>query len=118
MLNFVIYYPFYNLHDSHYPPIIGEIYNTHNYEPTTLESECAVCLCKVQEEDEIEMLRCGHMYHKDCLDKWVGFKNHTCPLCRESLRPKRVITEIGAEVLAFDFWTVREDRDREDWWLR
>jgi E3 ubiquitin-protein ligase RHA2 len=96
VLDFLTYYPFYKLHDSHFP-IIGEMYNTCNYESTLDHSdedlECAVCLCKIEDEDEIRVLRCDHMYHKHCLDKWVGFKNNTCPLCRESLRPKRVITE-------------------------
>ncbi|WJX17446.1 RING-type E3 ubiquitin transferase [Trifolium repens] len=90
------------------------MYNTCNYESTLDHSdedlECAVCLCKIEDEDEIRVLRCNHMYHKHCLDKWIGFKNHTCPLCRESLRPKNVITELGVEVLSFNFCAIRRDR--------
>jgi E3 ubiquitin-protein ligase RHA2 len=122
VLDFLIYYPFYNkLHDSHFP-IIGEMYSTCiNYKHTSCSNEdveCVVCLSTIEEGDEIRVLRCDHMYHKNCLDKWVGFKHNTCPLCRESLRPKRAITELGVEVLEFDFFAIRKDRDRDDWWLR
>ena len=118
VLDFLTYYPFNNkLHDSHFP-IIGEMYNTCITTCSDEDVECVVCLSKIEEGDEIRVLRCDHMYHKNCLDKWVGFKKHTCPLCRESLRPKRAITEHGAEVLEFDFFAIRKDQDRDDWWLR
>jgi E3 ubiquitin-protein ligase RHA2 len=117
VLNFLTYYPFYKLHDSHFPTV-EEMYNTCNYE-STLNSEedveCVVCLSKIEDEDEIRVLRCNHMYHKHCLDKWISFKNHTCPLCRESLRPKNVITELGVEVLSFNFCAIRRDRYCFDW---
>ncbi|KEH34204.1 putative transcription factor C2H2 family [Medicago truncatula] len=117
VLDILTYYPFYKLHDSNFP-IIGEMYDIYNYEHTNEDVECVVCLCKIEEGDEISVLRCDHMYHKHCLDKWLSFKNHTCPLCRESLRPERAITEHGVEVLSFDFCAIRSDRDRDDWWLR
>ena len=94
-IDFLTYYPFYKLHDSHFP-IIGEMYNICNYESipdSEKDVECVVCLSKIEEGDDIRVLKCDHMYHRHCLDKWVAFKNHTCPLCRESLRPERVIIE-------------------------
>ncbi|KAI5435779.1 hypothetical protein KIW84_022269 [Lathyrus oleraceus] len=121
VLEFLIYYPFYKLHDSHFPPIIAEMYNICNYEVTPNSEEdvdCAVCLCKIEEGDEIRVLRCEHKYHRNCLDKWVSFKNHTCPLCRETLRPRKAIAELGAEVLKFNFCVIRNDRDRDDRWIR
>ncbi|AES96598.1 zinc finger, C3HC4 type (RING finger) protein [Medicago truncatula] len=120
VLDILTYYPFYKLHDSNFP-IFGEMYDICNYEHnhgSNEDVECAVCLCKIEEGDEISVLRCDHMYHKYCLDKWIGFKNHTCPLCRESLRPERAITELGAEILSFNFCVIRNDRDRDDFWLR
>ncbi|CAJ2648512.1 unnamed protein product [Trifolium pratense] len=120
VLDILIYYPFYQLHDSHHFPIIKDMYNICNYEPcfnSEEDVECAVCLCKIEEEDEIRVLRCNHMYHRECLDKWIGFKNNTCPLCRDSLGPKRAITELGAEVLCLNFCAIRSDRARDDWFL-
>jgi E3 ubiquitin-protein ligase RHA2 len=120
ILDILIYYPFYKLNDSHFP-IIEEVYNVCNYEPSfdsEEDVECSVCLCKIEEGDEIRVLRCNHMYHTECLDKWIGFNNNTCPLCRESLGTRRVVAELGAEVLSFNFCNIRSDRDHDDWWLR
>ncbi|GMP83082.1 hypothetical protein CsSME_00037135 [Camellia sinensis var. sinensis] len=79
--------------------------------------ECAVCLSKIEEGDEIRELRCDHLFHRVCLDRWVGYDHETCPLCRGSLAPRRSITELGMEVLSFKFWSF-SSRDRDSWWLR
>ncbi|KAB1199156.1 putative E3 ubiquitin-protein ligase RHA2B [Morella rubra] len=79
--------------------------------------ECSVCLCKIEDGDEIRRLRCDHLFHRVCLDRWLGYKNPTCPLCRESLAPLRAITELGMEVLSFKFSSSRS-AERETWWLR
>lgn len=50
--------------------------------------DCAVCLCKMKEREEIRVLKCEHVFHRDCLDTWwVGFNRATCPLCRDSVMP-------------------------------
>ncbi|KAM1237180.1 hypothetical protein ACFX13_038918 [Malus domestica] len=44
---------------------------------------CAVCLCEFESEDEIRRLtNCCHVFHKRCVDRWVGYEQKTCPLCR------------------------------------
>lgn len=122
VLDFLLYYPFYKLHDSQMP-IIGEDVSICHYEYSTpagsLEDvDCAVCLCKMGEGGkEIRVLRCDHAFHRDCLDRWLGFKNAICPLCRQSVGLRRAVSELGAEVLFFQFCSVRND-DRETWWLR
>ncbi|OIW04638.1 hypothetical protein TanjilG_07773 [Lupinus angustifolius] len=121
VLNFLLYYPFYKLHDSKVPIIEEEVSICDYYESTTTSEEgidCAVCLCKIEEMDEIRVLRCDHLFHRDCLDKWVGFKNAICPLCREPMGPRRVITELGAEVLFFQFCAIHNDDEHDTWWLR
>ncbi|CAI8590558.1 unnamed protein product [Vicia faba] len=49
--------------------------------------DCAVCLSKVKEKEEISELQCKHVFHKDCLETWISFKcyNTTCPICRVSV---------------------------------
>ena len=46
--------------------------------------ECSICFKQMVKE--ITLLKCGHCYHKDCIEKWytVGMKKgkNTCPLCR------------------------------------
>ncbi|CAK8540561.1 unnamed protein product [Lathyrus sativus] len=75
--------------------------------------ECAVCLCKIGEGEVLKVLRCEHAFHEDCIDKWISIKNSTCPLCRES------VSEVGAQVLLFEFCSVHAKNDDGDsWWLR
>ncbi|GMH27541.1 hypothetical protein Nepgr_029384 [Nepenthes gracilis] len=35
-------------------------------------AECGVCLCQIQQGEEIRELRCGHQFHGVCLDGWMG----------------------------------------------
>ncbi|CAA6669185.1 unnamed protein product [Spirodela intermedia] len=48
---------------------------------------CAFCLAAVEEGDEVRELRCEHLFHRDCLDRWLCHRRRTCPLCRGSLLP-------------------------------
>ncbi|KAA3451254.1 RING-H2 finger protein ATL44-like [Gossypium australe] len=81
------------------------------------EVECAICLCKIDEDDEIPELRCDHVFHKVCLDRWVGYRRSTCPLCRTSLTAPRQLVS-GMEVLLFKYCCLDDGRQRETWWLR
>lgn len=44
--------------------------------------ECVFCLSGVEEGDEIRELRCRHLFHRACLDRWLARPPATCPLCR------------------------------------
>ena len=84
------------------------------------EVECAVCLCNVEDGEEVRELRCNHIFHRVCLDRWVDYKHSICPLCRGSLLPR--FTTVGngeseIELLLFKFCSF-SSRDREIWWLR
>ncbi|KAF7833219.1 putative E3 ubiquitin-protein ligase XERICO [Senna tora] len=52
------------------------------------DHECTVCLTQFEPDSEINSLACGHVFHKDCLEKWLGYWNITCPLCRTPLLPE------------------------------
>ncbi|XP_044512268.1 probable E3 ubiquitin-protein ligase XERICO [Mangifera indica] len=45
---------------------------------------CAVCLEDFQFDFENVQLPCGHVYHKDCIVRWLEVSN-MCPLCRHRL---------------------------------
>ncbi len=40
--------------------------------------ECSICM---EQSNEGVLLKCGHTYHKTCIEKWRKNKS-TCPLCR------------------------------------
>ncbi|PAN23834.1 hypothetical protein GQ55_4G123300 [Panicum hallii var. hallii] len=54
---------------------------------STAARECAVCLGAVQEGEMVRRLPdCGHVYHVECIDRWLA-AHRTCPLCRSELDP-------------------------------
>lgn len=55
------------------------------------QTECAVCLSEFEEDEEIRKLKCKHIFHKDCLDRWLQHCSATCPLCRNKVLPDDVV---------------------------
>lgn len=52
--------------------------------------ECAVCLGAVREGEMVRRLpACEHVYHADCIDRWLA-AHRTCPLCRRELDPGKL----------------------------
>lgn len=45
--------------------------------------ECPVCITEFSKGDVVAELKCGHLFHKDCVGEWVK-KHPTCPVCRAS----------------------------------
>jgi len=45
---------------------------------------CAICLEEVEDEQLVSELPCTHVYHSDCIRKWLK-RRMTCPLCNENL---------------------------------
>jgi len=46
---------------------------------------CAICLNEFDGPDRVLPLRCGHLYHAECLRKWLE-QSQTCPLrCSEDV---------------------------------
>ena len=41
----------------------------------------SICLVPFTKGDEVRLLPCMHMHHKDCIDPWLLQKNQ-CPVCR------------------------------------
>lgn len=64
---------------------------------------CAVCLNEFENADEIRQLtNCCHIFHKNCLDKWLEHDQKTCPLCRSCLMSEVVEEEVTEESWAVE----------------
>ena len=48
--------------------------------------ECAICMSLVTEQDEGMLTPCSHVFHKDCLSRWME-EQLICPICRSRLPP-------------------------------
>ncbi|GMJ13787.1 hypothetical protein HRI_005047900 [Hibiscus trionum] len=79
--------------------------------------ECAICLCKIDDDDEIGDLRCDHLFHKVCLDRWIGYQGSTCPICRTPLIPPLKLVA-AMDVVLFNYCSFDDSGHREIWWLR
>ena len=45
------------------------------------EKKCPICLLKYKGPDIIKEFPCNHIYHKNCILKWLKISN-ICPLCK------------------------------------
>tara|TARA_Y100001970_G_C14026990_1_gene746563 strand:+ start:260 stop:526 length:267 start_codon:yes stop_codon:yes gene_type:complete len=49
-----------------------------------IDYECLICLEEFNEGETISLIKCGHMYHTQCIYSWF-LTSKTCPLCDEEL---------------------------------
>ena len=48
-------------------------------------SRCTICMMEIKEDEEVrEVHLCGHIFHADCLDRWLKVKE-ICPLCKTKI---------------------------------
>ena len=83
--------------------------------------QCSICICDLEEEkpityydippsSQITKLKCGHSFHKQCIETWFEEKN-TCPVCRnEEFKPE--ISRIGIDFPSFTSITLDIMRER------
>ncbi len=46
------------------------------------DAECIICTESLNSDESVVILdKCGHVYHKKCVDKW-RLQSNTCPECR------------------------------------
>ena len=51
-----------------------------------VEEQCSICLCEldISQMNVATIVKCGHMFHLDCLMTWI-VKRNICPLCRHQI---------------------------------
>ena len=52
---------------------------------TIKEDKCAICLQKYKGVDIIKEFPCKHIFHKNCILKWIENSN-ICPLCKYDIK--------------------------------
>ncbi|KAF7843308.1 E3 ubiquitin-protein ligase [Senna tora] len=48
------------------------------------DAVCCICLAKYADDDELRELPCFHVFHVECVDKWLKI-NASCPLCKSEV---------------------------------
>jgi hypothetical protein len=46
--------------------------------------DCSICYNEFTKDEESIKLKCNHIYHSDCIKKWVSTSS-TCPMCRYNI---------------------------------
>ncbi|CAN6270736.1 unnamed protein product [Urochloa humidicola] len=68
--------------------------------------ECRVCLSRIRASEASRRLPCRHVFHRDCVDRWLVSCKRTCPLCRvyvaDENRHPVAVKHAGREALADD----------------
>lgn len=74
------------------PGLIEEIetvpFNPVDHSETSNElepPECPICFEEFQDGEPIKRTPCRHLFHEQCLGKWLTDYGKLCPLCRENL---------------------------------
>ena len=49
------------------------------------EENCAICKSEFEKDENINILKCKHIYHTECIGEWVKYKSE-CPVCRENIQ--------------------------------
>jgi hypothetical protein len=55
---------------------------------------CVICTEQLLINSHISVCSCGHLFHEDCLFKWIRTGQSTCPQCRCKLKEKEIIKRL------------------------
>jgi len=56
-------------------------------------TECPINLTKFEQDDEIIILPCNHVYSSEVIKKWLNEESNCCPICRFELEYKEIKCE-------------------------
>ena len=72
-----------NIDISNHSQLVSRILeNTDNLSPD--KKRCTICLDNFQILDNIINLSCLHMFHENCIKKWLN-ENNFCPICKKEV---------------------------------
>ncbi len=76
------------------------------------EHECPICYGGFTEDDNVRILRCGHVYHLSCVDQWLGSKS-ICPTCTAHVSPYNKSSNTKAPTPAQEEQVEQEEQEQE-----
>ena len=105
VFNMVSSIPPFNLYDDVLERVMQESLETHNQLNRTedfveftnikystfvnknCDSSCSIWLVEFEDDSDIGITNCDHIFHKECITEWSRYKKD-CPVCREELKNK------------------------------
>ncbi|BFZ58710.1 hypothetical protein PYCC9005_005775 [Savitreella phatthalungensis] len=68
------------------PPAYITRLDRHAYLPKDgVNTECVICLDTFIDDEEVLQLPCHHVYHPDCITKWLVERKRVCPICKSDV---------------------------------
>ena len=58
-----------------------------------MNAACSTCLGSFTSISDISSTPCGHVFHTDCIDKWLQNGSNSCSQCRKEFQ-RREITKL------------------------
>jgi TRAF-interacting protein len=55
---------------------------------------CVICTELIVLNSRISAVHCGHIFHEDCLFKWLDSGQKTCPQCRSTATSKTIVKKL------------------------
>lgn len=55
---------------------------------------CVICTEIFVINSQISAVHCGHLFHEDCLSKWLNSGQKTCPQCRCTANSKSIVRKL------------------------
>ena len=46
---------------------------------------CTICQCEFEKGEKTKRLPCGHLFHAECADEWLGKYSKSCPVCKTNI---------------------------------
>lgn len=80
--------------------ILERAYNLGGPDAIEGHDRCIICLIDFQPNEKVDMLCCGHYYHKLCIKTWLKHKDN-CPYCNQNIyesHQKRFPPKMGIEL--------------------
>ena len=56
-----------------------------------MNAACSTCLGSFTSISDISTTQCGHVFHTDCIEKWLENGSNSCSQCRKELRNNQII---------------------------
>ena len=63
----------------------------------SLGPECPICLVPTTRTRSTQRLKCGHVFHRPCIQQWTDTGAPTCPTCRALINPSKYRVTLNIE---------------------
>ncbi|KAL2754979.1 hypothetical protein ACRALDRAFT_2089926, partial [Sodiomyces alcalophilus JCM 7366] len=92
----------------------SSITSSTNTVATNYQPHCHICLEQYEDRETIiRELACGHIFHPECIDEFLGLNSSLCPICKKNMLPRGYCPKITNGMVRRER-AIRKLRERVD----